>query len=165
MVRKYRKAWRPFLSFITEYRYWPETNGEFHDLFCEWRHSRSIYKAAFESAVAAVELSLPQFRGQLPWCRALIHSWAIVHVPQPKVPLGKGPAVHTGVHTAARGHPWFEAGLVIQQAASLRPSELLGRWGQDVVLPEDRALVDLAVLSSTSPAPVVHSFPPCFHRR
>ena len=34
-VRKYRKARLPFLSFITEHRYWPETSGEFDDLFCE----------------------------------------------------------------------------------------------------------------------------------
>ena len=73
-VRKYRKALLPFLSFITEHRYWPETSGEFDDLFCEWRDSRSINKAAFESAVSAAELSLLQFRGQLPWFHALIYS-------------------------------------------------------------------------------------------
>ncbi len=148
-VRKYRKALLPFLSFTTEHRHWPETSGEFDDLLCEWRHSRSINKAAFESTVAAVEFALPRFRGQLPWCRALIHSWAIVHVPQHKVPMGEGPAVYIGVHIAARGHPRLGAGLVIQQAVGLRPSELLGLWGRDVVLPEDRAdaaAVDFAVL-------------------
>ena len=35
-VRKYRKAVLPFLSFITENRYWPETCGEFDDLLREW---------------------------------------------------------------------------------------------------------------------------------
>ncbi len=153
-VQKHRKAPLPFLSFITEPRYWPETSGEFNDLLCEWRHSRTINKAAFESAVAAVESSLPQFRGQLPWGRALIHSWAIVHVPQHKVPMGEGPAVHIGVHIAARGHPRLGAGLVSQQA---------------VGLPEDRASVDFAVLGlgtiNSSPALVIHNFPSWLHRR
>jgi len=79
--------------------------------------------------------------------------------------MGEGPAVYIGVHIAARGHPRLGAGLVIQQAVGLRPSELLGRWGQDVVLPEDRASVDFAVLSSSSPAPVIHGFPSWLHRR
>ena len=78
-----------------------------------------------------------------------VHSWAIVHVPQHTVPVGEGPAAFVGVHLSARGHPRYGAGLIMQQALGLRPSELAGLRGQDVVLPEDRAdaaSVDYAVV-------------------
>ena len=53
--------------------------------------------------------------------------------------MGEAPAAFLAVHIAARGHPRLGAAVVLQQAMGLRPSEILGIWGQDIILPEDRA--------------------------
>ena len=137
--RRYRKALKPFLAFILEHRYYPESAAEFDDLLCEWRHSTKVSKANFEGAVAAVEFAVPQFHHQLPWSRAVIHSWSISYVPSHKVPMGEAPAVFIAVHLASRGHPRLGAAIILQEATGMRPSEILGLWGQDVILPEDRA--------------------------
>ena len=80
MLKRYRKDMQPFLTFIFDNKYWPETPAEFDDLLVEWRHSRKVKKSTFEGAVAAVEFALPSFKSQLPWSRAVIHSWGISHV-------------------------------------------------------------------------------------
>ena len=52
--------------------------------------------------------------------------------------MGTAPARFVAAHMAADGHPRLGAGVVIQCAGGLRPSELVGLLGMDVVLPEDR---------------------------
>ena len=62
---RYRKALKPFLAFILEYRYYPESAAEFDDLLCEWRHSTKVSKANFAGAVAAVEYAVQQIHHRL----------------------------------------------------------------------------------------------------
>ncbi len=44
-----------------------------------------------------------------------------------------------GCRMSARGHGRLGAGEILPEALGLRPSELLGIVGDDVMLPEDRA--------------------------
>ena len=53
--------------------------------------------------------------------------------------MTEGPAVYIGCQMSARGHGRLGAGVILQEALGLRPSELLGITGDDVMLPEDRA--------------------------
>ncbi len=104
----------------------------------EWKNSRPISKSSFESCVAAVEYVLPGYKGHLPWCRACVAAWGVVHVAKHTVPMARDPAAFVGAHVAGVGHPRLGAGVVVQRAGGMRPSELLGILGMDVMLPEHR---------------------------
>ena len=115
----------------------PAFANQFDDLLVEWKHSAKPSKANFECAVAALEFVLPQLRNHLPWAHAVVHSWAITHTPKHKIPMGEAPATFIAAHMAAKRHGRLGAGLVLQHAAGLRPSELTGLRASDVTLPED----------------------------
>ena len=136
--KRYRSALREFLSFCIFHHFTFATADELDDLLVEWHHSSpAVTKAKMESAVAAAEHILPHFKHHLPWARAVLAAWAVVHVARRTVPLCREPCCLVAAHLAAAGHPKLGAGLVIQQALGLRPSELVGLWAGDIMLPED----------------------------
>ena len=96
-----------------------------------------VTKSTFEGAIAAIEFTLPTFKGELKWARAVAAAWEINEPVSHKKPLPEGAAAFVAVHMAAQGHPRLAAGLVVQQACGLRPSELLGMRRTDLILPED----------------------------
>ena len=79
--KRYRKALAEFLTFLSNHHYTPAEASEFDDLLVEWKNSdRGVKKSTLEAAVASVEFALPQYRGKLPWVRAVLHSSnAFVH--------------------------------------------------------------------------------------
>ncbi len=68
---RYRRALRPFLEFIIDFKLSPATPQQFDDLLVEWKNTRSVSKADFEGCIAAIELCLPNFKGSLKWSRAV----------------------------------------------------------------------------------------------
>ena len=125
-----------FLNYLVRIFFSPSSSSQFDDLLVEWKNEDRVSKAHFDTCIAALEYVLPQLRSHLPWSHAVSHSWAVVYVPEHKVPLGELPAVYIAAHLAARRHPRLGAGLVLQQALGLRPSELLSIICSDVTLPE-----------------------------
>ena len=61
----YRRASKPFISYLIERRYSPAGADQFDDLLVEWRNDCSPSKSNFEACVAAIEFVLPSFRGRL----------------------------------------------------------------------------------------------------
>ncbi len=136
-IKKYRAALARFLSFLRRNNYRPQRSHEFDDLLVEWHHAEpGVRKGHFEAAIASLEFVLPAFKGRLPWSRAVAASWSVSADANHKVPMGEGPAVFIGVNMAAARHPRLGAGVVLQQALGLHPSEILGVRARDVTLPE-----------------------------
>ena len=122
---------------------------ELDDLLVEYKNTGTVSKSEFEGTLAGIEHVLPTLRGKLPWAHAVASAWSVSHTPKHTTPMCEGPAVYLGCHLAAMGHGRLGAGVIIQQATGMRPSELLGLLHSDVMLPEDRsvALSQPAVLA------------------
>ena len=128
-----------FMQFICERNLSFSAYEELDDLLVEYKHSQLPTKSEFEAAVAGVEYAIPQAKARLPWSHAVLAAWNVVHQPKHTIPMTEGPAVFIGCHMAAKRHARLGAGVIVQEALGLRPSELLGLEHEDVMLPEDRA--------------------------
>ena len=126
----------PFVEYLIDNHFWPCNFAELDDLAVEFKNSRLITRSNFEALIAALEFVLPASKGHLPWSRSVLAAWAQVHTAEHTVPMCGGPAALLGAHLAAAGHGRLGAGLVLQQALGLRPSEILGVQKCDVALPE-----------------------------
>ena len=137
-TQRYRKALAPFLAFLVDNRFSPVTAPEFDDLVVEFMNAEfsRITKSSFEGLVAALEHVLPQLCGNLPWSHAVIDSWSAICTAEHTTPMCSGPAALIGAHMAAEGHARLGAGVVLQCALGLRPSEVLALQGGDVTMPE-----------------------------
>ncbi len=126
-TQRYRKALAPFLAFLVDNRFSPVTAPEFDDLVVEFKNAEfsRITKSSFEGLVAALEHVLPQLCGNLPWSHAVIDSWSAICTAEHTTPMCSGPAALIGAHMAAEGHARLGAGVVLQCALGLRPSEVL----------------------------------------
>ena len=136
--QKYRKAVGKFMHFIIKFNFRPVNANHIDDLLVEWKYMQSVSKSDFETAVAGIEYAIPQFKGELRWSRQVIKSWCITHVARHTVPMTEPVAAFLGCTLASMGHQKLGAGVIIQHAAGLRPTELVNLQFEDVVLPEDR---------------------------
>jgi hypothetical protein len=150
---RYRKALQLFLKFLADNRYVLFQFCEFDDLAVEYKHVMQPSKSNFEGLIAALEYVLPAIKGHLPWSRAVISAWAVTYQPKHTVPMSEGPAVYIGCHFSCGNHPRLGAGVILQEALGLRPSEMLDLWRKDVALPEDHggdyAILGLGVRAGT----------------
>ncbi len=122
-IKRYRAALVPFVSYLIRNHFNPVVEAEFDDLLIEWKNTDFPSKSAFEGAVAALEHVLPAFKGKLPWARAVIAGWSVAHQAAHTIPLCEGPAHLLAVHLSADGHPRLAAGILLQSALGLRPSD------------------------------------------
>ena len=139
-IDRYRKCLRLFLGYIIKSGFVINDVAELDDLLVEWKNHDSVSKSNFEGAVACVEMALPAAKHHLPWSRAVVKAWSVSHVARHTIPLCEGPCILIACHLASRGHGRLGAGMVLQQALGLRPSEVLGLQAVDVMLPEERGL-------------------------
>ena len=138
-LERYRKCVNLFACFITKHGLAFSATDELDALLAEWKNTDFPSKSEFEGALAGVEMVLPMSKGSLPWARSIAAAWNVCHEPKHTVPMSEGPAVFLGCHMAARGHARMGAGVILQEALGLRPSELLNMAWADVMLPEERA--------------------------
>ena len=137
-MTRYQKGLQKFLEFITRRSFYFNSIGQLDDLLAEWKHCDFISKSEFEATIAAVEMALPSAKHHLPWSRQIVAAWNVTHVARHTVPLSEGPAVLLACCMSSRNHAKLGAGLILQQALGLRPSEILGIEFDDALLPEDR---------------------------
>lgn len=122
---------------------------EVDELLVEWHESNNVTKGNFQSAVAAVELLLPDAKRNLPWCYAVISGNArnvpVVH----KLPMPRSLKSCIVIQLGNLGEHRMGAGLWIQWAKGLRPSEVLKIQPEDVLLPEQMSysLGNVAVIT------------------
>ena len=135
-LQRYRRAARSLTHFICDAGILPNCAEDWDDALVMFKQCTRASKSDFETAVAAVEFFFPRFRGQMKRSRAIVKGWSIWHVPRHTVPLGKAHAKLVAVHVSALGAPALGLGIVVQRELGLRPSELLGLWASDLVLPE-----------------------------
>ena len=64
-IMRFRLALQRVLSFLLRNKYFPSVAMEFYDLLVEWKHTDVVAKSTFERAIAAIEFSLPPFKGEL----------------------------------------------------------------------------------------------------
>ena len=133
----YRRYVLAFAQWLHSNGLSPEQADEWDDLLVEWKNMMSVSKSAFGGAVASIEYFFPCFRGHLPWCHLVLKGMSIQHVPRHTVPMLGKYACFFASHFAALGMARLGAGIVVQQAKGLRPSELLNLEAADVVLPEE----------------------------
>ena len=126
----------PFVAWLRDNNLNPLFPEELDDLMMEYKVDENITKSNFEALVAATEFVFPAWRGKLAWCRASLTGWKVSHETQHTTPLPRALAFLVASHLAARGNQRLAVGLVVQQAAGLRPSELLALIKEDVSLPE-----------------------------
>ena len=137
--QRYKKCVSLFMSFCIRYKLHFAAVDELDDLLAEWKNTALPSKSEFEGAIAGIEHVLPGAKGGLPWSHSIVSAWGVCHEPEHTKPMTEGPAVYIGCQMSARGHGRLGAGVILQEALGLRPSELLGITGDDVMLPEDRA--------------------------
>ena len=139
----YQRQGQAFALWLQRHCLRPESACEWDDLLVEWKNMESIDKSAFTGAVASVEYFFSSFRGNLPWSHHVLKGMNITHITRHTVPMLFRYACYYASHLAAMGLARLGAGMVVQQAKGLRPSEMLGLRAIDVLLPEE-AMYDKA---------------------
>ena len=135
--QRYRAALNPFINFLQERGFSPVHAGEFDDLAVECKNFSRFKKSQFENLVAAIELVVPPFKGELKWCHAVLRGWQTGYVPKHTTPMSQVPCLLFAAHFAADGHQLLGVALLAQKKLGLRPSEVLGIQWEDVTLPEE----------------------------
>ena len=141
-VKEYRRCCSLFLDWCMLQGCWPSTSDELDDLLVEWKNwppggqHKGVTKGQFACAIAGAELAMPHVKGTLNWSRTVLNDWEKCHTVKHHIPISKGIALLLAITIALLGFPRLGAGLVIQQARGLRPSELLRLQAEDVTLPE-----------------------------
>ena len=108
--------------------YFPDVEGgsDIDDAMLEFKAGERPSKAQFEALVAGIEATLPRLKGRIPWARAALSGWQVTHTPRHTVPMTRTVGQWFAVHFVGLGHERIAAGIMVQRAVALRPSELLG---------------------------------------
>ena len=138
-IARYQAAAKPFADWLVSEHLDPRSADEWDDLIVEYKYvrsltSRPLTKSDFECTIASVEFFFPRFRSQLAWPRSVSRGWHIAYVPKHTMPVGGGLATLFAGHFAIMGHPRAGAGLLLQRACGLRPSEMLSLKQRDVLV-------------------------------
>ena len=80
---RYMAVLRPFIDWLERYKFVPQLACEFDDLIVEYKNDptkpNQLRKAEMESLVAALEMCVPGFKGQLPWARQVLAGRSEAH--------------------------------------------------------------------------------------
>ena len=139
-IRNYRKSVQTFVTWCTDAGVCPHTFEELDDLLVEWKNLGKPPRSVFHNCFAAMELIFPGSKISLPWTKAVGIAWDVHHPTAHHKPLPQALALLFATVFAMLGYCRLGAGLVIQQAKGLRPSELLGLRGADIYIPSLRCL-------------------------
>ena len=134
-IIQYRRAVAVFLAWCNTMGVWPHTFEELDDLLVEWKNIDTPPRSLFHSCFAAMELVFPGSKTRLSWAKSVGIAWDVQHCTSHHKPLPQALALLFAAAFALLGYCRLGAGLVIQQAKGLRPSELLGLRGADIYLP------------------------------
>ena len=134
---QYRAALAGFLAFLAFYQLFPSQPWEVDDLLVEYKNdnlwSKPPTKKQFENLIAAVEKTMPTFKGQLLYARAALNSWRVLVRPSHTVPMSKPWALLLGVHLSRMGYGRVGGLLILQYLQACRPSGVLGLRGGFIV--------------------------------
>ena len=137
---RYRAAAATFAAWCATMELDPWTCEDWDNAIIAYKNATQPRKAALETLIAAVEFYFPRFKHHLIHARAALDGRARTYIPKHHVPMGRASASLAACHIASMGHTRLAGGLVVQQRRGLRPGELLGLVGNDIVLPEERIL-------------------------
>jgi hypothetical protein len=113
-------------------------------MICWWNGRRMRASAELAMRTAAAELAVPTAQHHLSWARDVFKDWEVVTVPQHHIAMPKAFAVIIGISMAGMGYGRLGAGIILQQAKGLRPSELLKLRGEDAARVDKMAFVNVA---------------------
>lgn len=134
-MKVYRRSVDGFIQWCWSQNVWPWDLEELDDLLVEWKNMGQPPRATYCAALAAMELVFPGSKQALPWARQVGLAWESTHKTVHHKPLPKVLTLVLACVFALLGFSRLGAGLVIQQAKGLRPSELLNIRGGDILLP------------------------------
>jgi integrase len=125
-VAIYKKALAEFVAWLEQVNLVPAGVTEWDDavvLFCrEQRWSAG----KMHQLVNGLELCFPRFKRQFSVARAEADGLQALTPIEHKIPMTRGPASLYAAHASACSRFRLGVGLIVQQGAGLRPSELLG---------------------------------------
>ncbi|CAE8646492.1 unnamed protein product [Polarella glacialis] len=134
-VERYKKALQPLVTWLSDNSYLPENAEQMDDLIVEFKYEHpDCTRAQYEQLLAAVEFVFPRYKGKLGWSHSISKGWAVSHIPKHAVPQGKGLTALLAIHFAAMGYSRLGIGMMVQQQYGMRPSEMLGLRGSDILL-------------------------------
>ena len=142
-----------FCAFVTDSnRQDADTVEQLEDLVCEFRDDVGLAKSQHTNLIAAIIFAVPRLKGQLVDSKQAIKGRNCAELTNHTVPFTKGCANLFASHMAVSNKPRMGAGLVIQTATGLRPSELLNMFEQHVHVPpssEENIVIRLGAIVST----------------
>ena len=125
-VTIYKKALADFVAWLEQVNLVPAGVAEWDDavvLFCrEQRWSAG----KMHQLINGLELCFPRFKRQFSVARAEADGLQALTPIEHKIPMTRGPASLYAAHASACSRFRLGVGLIVQQGAGLRPSELLG---------------------------------------
>ena len=132
-LKEYRRTLGKFVNWLDDHNIVPEDAQHWDEVACKYSALEALSYGQMTTLIAALELFFPRFKRQFHVTRAdaegLLNTTPVLH----KQPLCRGPTSLFAAQSAAWGVPRYGAGLVVQQAAGLRPMELLRLITDDIV--------------------------------
>ena len=152
-LKEYRRALARLLAWLDENNTTPSGAQEWDESACKYCALECLSHGQMGTLIAALEFCFPRFKRHLVVTRAdaegMLKDTPIVH----KHPLCRGPASLFAAHGASRGIPRVGVALIVQQAAGLRPMELLILMPENILF-QDSLLGQVAILKLGS---IVHT--------
>ena len=135
-IASYQREAQHFLKWCSWHGVCFNSPGELDDLMVEFKNSANISKQQFAYLISAVYLLFPHHKGAFAWSNSILKDWETLHTPLHHHAMSQPAAVLIAFYLAIHDSARMGAGVMVQQAAGLRPSELLGLMSDDVTLPE-----------------------------
>ena len=122
---RYRGAAQPFVRWLEENGFFPQTASEWDDLLVEFKNATNLTRPAFEQLVSCVEFVHPRYKGELSWAHAVIKGMHTTGSVKHATPLCSAAAAWVATTWASEGAARLGLGLYLQTRCGLRPSEML----------------------------------------
>lgn len=132
---RYARAAVPFAGWLLHHRLDPQTAKEWDRLLVEFKQvSPKLSLSDLEAIHAAIEHLLPQYKGRLPWTKAVLCGWRVVYKARHTVPMLMAPCCWIASHMSARGKPRLGVGVILQAFRGLRPNSMLSIQSEDLIV-------------------------------
>ena len=135
-LKKYQRSLRFFVNWLDDNALCPHDAKEWDQMACRYSADRQLSHGQMSTLVAALELFFPRFKRQLVETKADAEGLLNATPVERKQPLCRGPASLFAAQSAEWGIPLHGTALIIQQAAGLRPMELLRLLPEDICFQE-----------------------------
>ena len=152
-LKEYKRSLLFFVNWLDDNALCPYDAQQWDQMACRYSAEKQLSHGQMSTLVAALELFFPRFKRQLVETKAdaegLLNATPVEH----KQPLCRGPASLFAAQSVEWGIPLHGTALIIQQAAGLRPMELLRLSAEDICFQES-LLGNVALLKLGS---IVHT--------